>query len=138
MLSFRQFLIESISPTPLSEYPGIDPNQWSNPYSNQKNPSSWDWRGFPSLTNPFVAPVDVGQDTDGDGQLDGTENNEIDQDFDDDNDGIGNGVDMDDDGEGIPDWVDQDWLDNHPSIRDEPTHFVDSDGDGIPDLWDRN
>lgn len=138
MLSFRQFLIESASPPPPVEFPGIDPNQWANPYSNKKNPISWDWREIPFTFTPYESPIDVGQDTDGDGLLDGTENEELNPDFDDDNDGVGNGVDMDDDGDNIPDWMDQDWLDNHPSIRDDPANFVDSDGDGIPDFWDQN
>lgn len=135
MLSFRQFLIESATPPPPTEFPGIDPNQWSWPLP-VINPTGWDFSPETEAPNKFPdIPI---WDTDGDGLLDGTENEEVDPDYDDDNDGVGNGVDMDDDGDNIPDWVDQDWLDNHPSIRDDPANFVDSDGDGIPDFWDRN
>jgi len=137
MLSFKQYLIESLPHVPPDEFPGIDQNQWANPYSNEPSPPVLKWRGF-DLYAPFRSPILTGGDADGDGQPDGNEDIEYPplEDFDDDNDGVLNAEDMDDDGDNIPDWVDQDWLDNYPSLAKEPYYFKDPDGDGIPDLWD--
>jgi len=125
MLSFKNFLLESLSPPQMDpQFPGINPNQWNNPDSN-----------IPYIRGPLgrdenEEPIDL-YDIDNDG----TPN---DSDLDDDNDGIADEYDLDDDADNIPDWMDPDWLAANGLTPQDIQNLEDTDGDGIPDDFDED
>jgi len=128
MLSFKNFLLESLSPPAIvlpeadPQFPGINPNQWNNPASNKPN--------GPIARDEDGEPIDL-NDIDGDGQP-----NDLDPD--DDNDGIADEYDLDDDGDNIPDWMDPDWLAAAGLTPQDIRDLEDTDGDGIPDDFDND